>query len=66
MGSNLTVTNPYLREPAVRERTVLKSVATSSAIEGIRAPFRRAADFAGKADESPRRGIVSKSRATRS
>ena len=39
MSSKLAVTNPYLREAAVRERTVLKSVATSSAIEGIHAPF---------------------------
>jgi hypothetical protein len=31
--------NRYLRNPEVRERTVTRSVATSSAIEGIRAPF---------------------------
>jgi hypothetical protein len=36
----LTVANPYLRDPVQRERSVLKSVASSSAIEGIRAPFR--------------------------
>lgn len=36
----LTNTNPYLRDPVQRERSVLKSVASSSAIEGIRAPFR--------------------------
>lgn len=36
----LSSANPYLRDPAVRERTVLTSVATSTAIEGIRAPFR--------------------------
>ena len=36
-------TNPFMRDPAVRERTLLKSVASSSAIEGIRAPFRKTA-----------------------
>jgi hypothetical protein len=41
MSSKLSSTNRYLRDPAVRERTVVKSVATSSAIEGIRAPFKR-------------------------
>ena len=41
MSSKLAKTNPYLRDPVVRERTVLKSVASSSAIEGIRAPFRK-------------------------
>jgi uncharacterized 2Fe-2S/4Fe-4S cluster protein (DUF4445 family) len=35
----LASTNRYLRNPEVRERTVTRSVATSSAIEGIRAPF---------------------------
>jgi hypothetical protein len=39
----LSVANRYLRDPEVREKTVTKSVATSSAIEGIRAPFRRGA-----------------------
>jgi hypothetical protein len=43
MGAKLSSTNRYLRDPAMRERTVTKSVATSSAIEGIRAPFRRKA-----------------------
>jgi hypothetical protein len=33
-------TNPYLRDSALRERMVFKSVASSSAIEGIQAPFR--------------------------
>lgn len=39
----LSNTNPYLRDPVQRERSVLKSVASSSAIEGIRAPFRDSA-----------------------
>ena len=41
MSSKLSSANRYLRDPAVRERSVLKNVATSSAIEGIRAPFKR-------------------------
>jgi len=40
MGRKLIDTNPYLRDPVKRERSVLKSVASSSAIEGIHAPFR--------------------------
>ena len=43
MGAKLSATNRYLRDPAARERSVTKSVATSSAIEGIRAPFKRKA-----------------------
>lgn len=43
MGAKLSAANRYLRNPATRERTVVKSVATSSAIEGIRAPFKRKA-----------------------
>ena len=39
MSSKLSKTNPHLRDPVTRERTILKSVASSSAIEGIRAPF---------------------------
>jgi hypothetical protein len=43
MGAKLSVANRYLRNPTTRARTVVKSVATSSAIEGIRAPFKRKA-----------------------
>jgi hypothetical protein len=35
----LTATNRYLRDPEVRETMVTRSIATSSAIEGIRTPF---------------------------
>jgi hypothetical protein len=35
--------NRYLRDPEMREKRVTKSVATSSAIEGVRARFRRGA-----------------------
>jgi len=37
--TRLTSTNRYLRDPEVRETTVTRSVATSSAIEGIRTPL---------------------------
>jgi hypothetical protein len=40
MSSKLSKTNPHLRDPVASERAILKSVASSSAIEGIRAPFR--------------------------
>ena len=40
-GCEALGSQPYLRNPAMRERIVVKSVATSSAIEGIRAPFKR-------------------------
>ncbi|MDO9466538.1 MAG: hypothetical protein Q7J36_04485 [Thiobacillus sp.] len=41
MSAKLSASNPYLSDPALRQRSVLESVATSSAIEGIRAPFRK-------------------------
>jgi hypothetical protein len=41
MSSTLATANPHLRDPDLRRRSVLKSVATSSAIEGIRAPFKK-------------------------
>ena len=43
MGAKLSAVNRYLKNPLARERAVVKSVATSSAIEGIRAPFKRKA-----------------------
>jgi hypothetical protein len=43
MGAKLSAANRYLRNPSVRQRAVVRSVATSSAIEGIRAPFKRKA-----------------------
>ncbi len=57
VGSKLPAINPYLRDPVVRKRMVFTSVASSSAIEGIRAPFR---DGAGKVRTSVarRRGKV--------
>ena len=43
MSIKLSIANRYLRDPELREKTVTRSVATSSAIEGIRAPFTRGA-----------------------
>ena len=43
MAKPITNTNRFLKDPALREKMVLKSVASSSAIEGIRAPFKAAA-----------------------
>lgn len=43
VSTKLTSTNPYLRDRDVRERTVIRSVETSSAIEGIRTTFNRRA-----------------------
>jgi hypothetical protein len=48
MSTKLSQSNRYLRDPAVRERTVMKSVASSSAVEGIHAPFRKPATVAAK------------------
>jgi hypothetical protein len=43
MSRKLSAANPYLRDPAVRKRAIFQSVASSSAIEGIHAPFRKMA-----------------------
>lgn len=39
-STKLSQTNPYLRDPAMRERGLFISVSSSSAIEGIHAPFK--------------------------
>ncbi len=49
-------TNPYLRDPVQRERSIFKSVATSSAIEGIRAPFRDSANGTALSRKSRKSG----------
>ena len=41
MSSKLSSVNPYLRDPIVRKQTVFTSVSSSSAIEGIHAPFKQ-------------------------
>jgi hypothetical protein len=48
MAARLSTTNSYMRDPATRERLVYRSVASSSAVEGIREPFRRKATVLGK------------------
>ena len=48
MSKKLSATNPYMHDAVQRERSVLQSVASSSAIEGIHAPFRRQAAASGK------------------
>jgi hypothetical protein len=48
MSKKLSAANPYLRDPVRRERAVLQSVSSSSAIEGIHAPFRRRSTSSGK------------------
>lgn len=53
MSSKLSSANAFMRDPAVRQRSVLRSVATSSAIEGIRAPFKAATNkSAGRASQA--------------
>ena len=54
MSAKLSTANRYLRDPAVRDRTVLKSVASSSAIEGIRAPFKVIASSSGRVHRADR------------
>jgi hypothetical protein len=42
MSTKLSAVNPYLRDPIVRKSMTIRSVVTSSAIEGIRAVFKQA------------------------
>jgi hypothetical protein len=42
MSTKLSAANPYLRDPIVRKNMTIRSVVTSSAIEGIRAVFKQA------------------------
>ena len=39
----LAESNPYLRDPELRKRLMFISAASSSAIEGIHAPFKKMA-----------------------
>jgi hypothetical protein len=48
MCPKLTDTNPHLRDPAKRARDILRSVAGSSAIEGIHHPFKKLLSKSGK------------------
>jgi len=60
MSSRLTSTNPYLRDRDVRERTVTRSVETSSAIEGIRTIFKRRANPSDSRAKPAKRGPAPK------
>ena len=64
MGAKLSASNPYLLDPVMRERMVFNSVSSSSAIEGIHAPFKKMALVVGKRQlvSSSRKVIVSKTR----
>ena len=55
MGNKLSDSNRYLRDPAMRERLVYRSVASSSAVEGIREPFRNKAVILRKPSRSDSR-----------
>jgi hypothetical protein len=57
MGTKLSSANPYLRDPEARKSMVIRSVVTSSAIEGIRAVFKRAKKSTEKS--TVRKGRVS-------
>lgn len=46
----LIETNPYLKDPATRERLIRRSVVTSCGVEGIKVDFQKAAHI-----EIPRR-----------
>lgn len=48
----LAETNPYLRDPEMRKRLLFNSAKTSSAVEGIRAPFKQLAKGLGIDDKS--------------
>lgn len=48
MSDTLSRSNRHIRDPDARERLVFRSVASSSAIEGIRAPFKDKAAIVGK------------------
>ncbi|MFH0340911.1 MAG: hypothetical protein ACHBNF_02035 [Chromatiales bacterium] len=48
----LAETNPYLRDPEMRKRLLFNSAKTSSAVEGIRAPFKQLAKELGIDDKS--------------
>jgi hypothetical protein len=43
MSGKLASTNRYLKDAALRRKLILNSVASSSANEGIRSPFKKKA-----------------------
>ena len=65
MGKKLSVINFYLLDPAIRQESVYRSVASSSAIEGIRAPFAKDSRNPAKPASKSRAKSNGKSRLTR-
>lgn len=65
MSKKLSDANPYLRDPALRDRLVFRSVASSSAIEGISAPFKHMGPDAGKSRSRNRGRMRAKTRGSR-
>jgi hypothetical protein len=65
MSSKLSTANTYMRDPAVRQDSVYQSVASSSAIEGIRSPFKKAARTTARRASDVRVKSNSKVRLTR-
>lgn len=55
MAKLISTTNRYLKDPVQRKRMVLKSVASSSAIEGIHAPFKTVSPKNGRAHGASRK-----------
>jgi hypothetical protein len=49
MSRKLSAVNPFLRDPAARRSMLIRSVVTSSAIEGIHVVFDENGKVAGKA-----------------
>jgi hypothetical protein len=64
MSTKLSDSNPHLRDRSVRQRSVLVSVATSSAIEGIHAPFKKDALVIKRDVTKATRTGVTKTRST--
>ena len=48
MARSLAETNPFLKDPEARKRSIARSVTTSSAVEGIRVTITK-----GKAGNRP-------------
>jgi hypothetical protein len=65
MGKKLSVVNFYLLDPAIRQESVYRSVASSSAIEGIRAPFAKNSGAPAKSASNARLKSNRKSRLNR-
>jgi len=64
VSPKLSAANPFLRDPVVRARMVFTSVASSSAIEGIRAPFRRDERVSSKSSSTAHAKRAGKTRRT--